>query len=956
MANLPGGPPVSSGSPVAPGVNPVGSTAPAANPSMPMAIAATTVAIQQNTGAINENAAATEKWARLQENQHKTFSAFLKEEIDGMQKAAAAAGGYRRYISEATTAMTGMIQKMQTATSLSTVYDNALKQLSTGTAHYTASLQANTSAIGDATQQSTAFVTGLRDAQAQSHELAAQYNMDAGAIAEAGQHATQMFATQLAAIGDVGEGIKSLQKESVVFSRFFGTDMKDVMQAWQERMEHSNMTLTEAKDETAMLAKVADQYAISLGKLGDKMLQTAQLGKREFLEMARQINQEFRLGVPNVVAYTAAMAKMSLEAAKKSATKMEQANTREGLLKLMNDMTSTEGTWGVMAHKAAQTAWQQFQTAPGSMTTQARTRLEARREDIATAGAQGNLIGQNKLIMEALKGTADAAKLSLQKMRESTGGNVQAMAMMLNQGGVSMTSAMDIAKGVATGSIEEVFEKNKEALMGEAQAQKTETEKLVDAGAKTNSTLHSIAKDINAIHHWLIGMTIGSPIMSMLGTAVGGAVLSKVLGGGVAGGGLLAKLLGVGGAAAPGSAGFIGPMMPGAAGAGWMASAGKAAAMAGNIAVPTALAAAAAYGGYKIYQAHDQATKMSTGGRRVETGDVLHSQLDTLFQSGTARAVANGILHVFGQSGKGGITAGMDAGWQTREVVTTMTHKELAAQRTKITLLEKDIKDKESNGKALSDLEQQEIAVKKRKLAAEKAKIAAIDAQSKKESAPMTDQELDKARMEGLKFAAGRIASGANAGGLLGSRGSIIANKDTASSAEMASQLVGQLGLGVNRTDSGSTLQQFLRGGSAEAAALMKKLQAKGISREAFESDVDIDLKRRQVANTGVDVTKMDIPKVFEEWGRRVGHGTSVTGLTTELRDAIQRGYERRAGGGGGGITGVDQSSDLSEVRKNPDGSLAMVTTMKVTTNITRAGAGMINAVGADVNSPLNAA
>jgi hypothetical protein len=525
-----------------------------------------------------------------------------------------------------------------------------------------------------------------------------------------------------------------------------------------------------------------------------------------------------------------------------------------------------------------------------------------------------------------MKGTSDMAINALKEMKDRAGGNTIALTAMLRPLVGSMTAASDIAEGLNTGSIEDVFEKHKEALMGEAEKQKTETEKLVDAGAKTNSTLHSMAKDINSIYHWMIGMAVGSPVMTALGTVVGGAVLNKVLGGAAMG--LGAKILGGSAAAAlPGSAAFIGPTVPTAVAmkaalAGGAAGAKAIAVAAMPYILPVAAAATVGYMAVKTYQASKEAERMSRGGRDVSGQDVLNKAIDRW--------------------------TGLDASWKTREVVMSMTFKELDAQKKKIAQMEKEIKDKETNGKALTEAEKQEIILKKRKLEAEKAKIAAIVAEEKKISAPLTDKELDERRLAGIKHVAGRIASGANNQGT-GAMGSAMLGMAGESSAEMAKQLVGSLGQGVSRMESGETLAAFLRSGSPEAAALMKKLQSKGITRESFESEVDVELKRKQLESTGVDTVGMTMTKIFEEWGRKITHGTSVTGLTPEQRDAMQRGAEKRYGGGG--ITGVDQSSDLSEVRKNPDGSVDMVTTMKVTNRISQAGAGILAAVGNMANS-----
>jgi hypothetical protein len=540
---LPGGPPAG-----APGPNPT-------------VAAASTTAVNANTGAIQENIQAHKLYGRLLDDevtQMKTFREFLEGETEALKKRAEALGSGRRYVSDMTAAMGGMIDKLKEVTSLSAIYDRALGQLKTGTEAYTGSMQAHAGAVGEAREQSTKFVQGMQAAEAQSHVLAAQFNMDQGQIAAAGQQATKMFATQLAAMGDVEGGIKSMQKEAVIMSRYFGTDMSAVMQSWQDRMEHSNLTLEEAKNETALLSKVSDQFAVSLGRMGDKMLQTAQMGKKDFLELFKAINQEFKVGIPNAVAMTAVLSKLTLAAAQGGATKSEQEIMRSAQLKFIKEVSTTEGSWGVMAHKAAGTLWEKFQLAPGQFSEKTRERLEKQRGAIEGARATGDTLGANKMIAELTSGSFEMIKESLQHMREATQGNVTNMTHMIREiPGMTQIGARQIAEGVASGDLEKTMEENKELLAGEAEQQKTDAEKLVSEGAKTNSTLHNIAQTLNQMKALMIAGAIGSPILGAAASLAGGLVLNKLLGAGA---------LALAGKAAPallpGAAGFIGPVAP----------------------------------------------------------------------------------------------------------------------------------------------------------------------------------------------------------------------------------------------------------------------------------------------------------------------------------------------------------------------------------------------------------
>jgi hypothetical protein len=885
----------------------------------PLLTAASTTAINANTGAIKENLEAHKMFARLQDDeilQLKTFREFLLEETKALQANAAALASGRTYIQDMRIAMGGLMDDLKKTTSLSAVYSRSLEQLSVGTKAYTSTMQAHTGAVGEAREQSTKFVEGMQAAQAQSHELAAQFNMDQATIAAAGEQATKMFATQLLAAGDVAGGIKSIQKEAVIMSRYFGTDMAAVMESWDERMKHSNMTLEEAKDETALLSKVSDDYAKSLGKLGDKMLQTAQMGKKDFLTLFKEINQEFKVGIPNAVAMSTVLSKLTLEAAKGGATKTEQEMARLAQLKFFKEVSTTEGTWGVMAHNAAEGLWQKFQLEPGKFTDKARERMEKQRGDLSELRASGDTLGFNKLLTETLGGTAELIKASLGQMREKTGGNVVAMTHMLQEQGMTFTAARQTAKGVASGDLERTLEENKEALMGQAEQQKTDAEKLVSEGAKTNSTLHNIAQTINQIRSLMIANMIANPVLGALGGAAGGAIMNRLLGG--AAGALLPKAAG---AILPGAAGFIGPTMP--VGAAAMAGVKTFATAALPWLLPAVAVGVTALGAHQMYTASKEAASMRVGGRDVNTADVINKRLGGAFtdenavggflRTGLGKLV-QGVGMVTGStklaalgSELSGYVSG-DAGWKTKEFVMDISFKELQKRKDKIKLLEDEIKQMKSSGKALTEADRRVIEEKQRQADSINKSIAGIKAEENKMKA-FTPAEIHRNQLKQMEFMAGKVGKG--------------------SARSNAQEFLSGFNPSAFQTSEfGNTLDTFLS--SAEGKKLSKASGGEDALRRAMQDEIDIKLN----SMAGYDEEKlrgMSSEKLAYLVGKTGGAGALIAPDTEATARERSRGYGKFANQQQSAASDpLGAAAEAAKLKWSPDGKAVATVQVQV--------------------------
>ncbi|MFA5135492.1 MAG: hypothetical protein WC505_06940 [Patescibacteria group bacterium] len=807
-------------------------------------INAETEALLPNTKALDQNEGARERLGRLQKQKiPETFLEYLKRETEELQKATVAMGQYRQYVGQSFEAVKGFMTEMQNMNSLTAIYTRTLNQLEHSTQTYTSSMQANTDNMGQATEQADRFFEGTRAAAAEAENLAATYKMSSEEINAASRTAQKMFATQLGAMDDVGQGMKDLQKNSIVLGRYLGVDQKEVMESWRERMEASNMTLEDAQQETAMLTKVTDQYTKELTSLSGEMLKTAKIGKKEMFEATKAINNEFKIGVPNVVAYTNAMAKMAVQAAKFGGTKNEQKDAMEGVLRLGKSLTTVKGEFGLMGMLASEKLYAQFKTAPETLSKGLRERFSARASMMEGAPD----IMKRQYAMETAGGSKEFTRLAFAELAAKGSGNVDQLAAQIQEvaGGSAITARMLASATLSKDekSFDKAFSELEESNKTEAQKQLDKVEETVKNGAKTNTLLGNVVSELQKIQKYMMYMAVGSPILSALAGPLAGKLLGGVLG-------LGTKVLAGGAVTSATSTTAAGTIVTGgstaaATGAGALAAIKAAAAAA---AVPAALAAGAAavgYVGYKAFKAHEGDKEDEASGRRARGGAKFSKWL-----------------------------TGQDS-VDLNNVVMNMSWEELANRKKMIVELKKDVTRLKSLGDKMTEVDKKELELREEKLAKIQKSIKAITDAEAKEKA-FTDQELN-ARHEAT------VAETVKRG---------FANLDVRGGTQgmVASFLSGQ-GQDVMRGDFAGNIAAALEG--SEGKALKEKLGEVGFKEFTTALNKETMIKQMGIATYAEEarVRRGSNTQIAEEWGKRGrGAASTIIGFTDEERKAVNKG------------------------------------------------------------------
>jgi hypothetical protein len=522
----------------------------------------------------------------------------------------------------------------------------------------------------------------------------------------------------------------------------------------------------------------------------------------------------------------------------------------EGMAKMGKSLTTMEGDFGLMGMLGAEKLYAQFKSAPETLSKGLRERFEKRSG--AIEGAPD--IMKRQYIMETAGGTSEMLRASIKELRDRMSGNVDQMAAQLQKttGGSAFTARTLAEAAVGKeGDLDKALKEYEESNKTEAQKQLDKAEELTKQAAKTNDIVASIAKTVNSIHKWLIGMAIGSP----LAAGLGGLVVGKL--GGMITGKLaaMAAAKAAGGAAVTSAAsstaaGTIGAT---AAGGGLFTSAGALAALktAAAVAAPVAVGAALAYGTYKIAQgykaAHAGDAEDEATGRRAR---------------GSARW-QNKVLNAVGIKSNE---------YELDTFVMNMSFKELDAKKAKIKQLTTEIETMKKTGKDMTAADRDILEAKQKKLAAEKRSISAIVAEEERafaESKAGLPGRLAAGVMKNVYEGADKVAQKLNKSG-----------KGAGSLKDLAFDFVSDMGSNIiGHSSFNRSTADFLEGDSPQAKQLKAALAKAGIGEKDFARAVSDRASFVQMGGKSSGLTENDFDnrqKMAEAWGKS-GRGAAET-------------------------------------------------------------------------------
>jgi len=269
--------------------------------------------VDANTDALREYGRGADDAKRKLE----TLGEAWKKQYDSVVQSTHALVTFNSKVHEAGGAITGFMGKMKEAISLGGMYENVLKELATSQKAYLTSLNLSSASYGTAAKEHQKYLSAINSANISAGETARKYSIDIKEVREAQDAVTKAFNTQIGASGKHQKSIESLREQTILFSKYMGTEMKEAVEFMDSRLQHSGKTISEVQTETWRVVAAADAYTISLTKMGDRARKTANITRREFLESIKETAAQFKIGSFDAGAYSEDLAKY-LEAAKKT--------------------------------------------------------------------------------------------------------------------------------------------------------------------------------------------------------------------------------------------------------------------------------------------------------------------------------------------------------------------------------------------------------------------------------------------------------------------------------------------------------------------------------------------------------------------------------------------------------------------------------------------------------------
>lgn len=517
---------------------------------------------ESNFGRLNRRVGESEK-------QFESLNDVLLKQIKDIKEAAMQVGSLQSQFADVGGAVVGFINKLKTTISVSNVYNRMMTEMREGQKAFSSSVYATTDAMGQAQAQSQRFVDSVHDAYADARDVAAQYGVEVDKVRKISDGLMSRFKGQLAAQSDMSGSLRSLTRQTFLFARYMGVDSAEATALLEERMQSSNKTLGEAKREMIGIARQADILARGIKTLGDRFMKTGRVSRREFLGIIKGMQGAFKTGVLDAEAYSAAVTKSILSAAKSGMTATEQATVATGFGQLMAGLQKANNLFGMNLAKAVDGMEGRLDQIANKQT---RERVKAVLE--RTKG-QADIIRWRELI-GAVRGDAQMGAMILDQLKEQTGGDYGLLTTLVqNTSGLEAYQSGTLAQLIQQGKLQDAMRKvapttkeGKKAHEEQLDVFKTKFEELMEKGHTPAKLQYQTAKKAYELQQKLYKIFENHPLMMMAITAGIQLIAARLLLGGAGGiSGMFGGLFSRGAAGAAGAAGATGAAAVGTAGA-----------------------------------------------------------------------------------------------------------------------------------------------------------------------------------------------------------------------------------------------------------------------------------------------------------------------------------------------------------------------------------------------------
>lgn len=576
----------------------------------------TTEQVEAHTKAVKADTDALGAWefeTAQADRTQKSFLGTLRSEVQEIKNAAKEIGSFKSQITDLSSATQSYLYHLKNQISFSHQYSVLLDEMREGQKNFSKSLLASTNQIGVASAQSQRHIDALHDAYAAATRTAGEYGLEAEELKSHARDLASAFASQLGAMNDQGGALAKLQKDTFLFSKFMGVDLREATELVNDRLQNSTKSLGEVRKEIMVVAREADNWTKKLQSMGAEALRTGNVTREGFLRVIKEIQGEFRGGMFAAEGFARATGGLLEEAKKRGFTPAEAQTMATGFGKFIKDLGSSQNFFGI---RTAQVFGNMLRDINSIQDEKLKKRLERYAKKVE-AGTELNIIDL-QAIAGATAGSSEGIKMLLKEFKTS-GMSPDVMRSVMGQamGPGQQHLADAIVDMVQAGDMEKAFETIDQGNEDQKKQQeeqldfwKKDLEQLIKEGHTAEKIQYQTIQEIHKMRMKIEAFINQYPMLMMgimAAAQVGGGLLGKV------GGALLGR---VGMGAAPAAGSMMG-------GGGALAGAGAVTAVTG--------VAVAAVGGIVAGRMLDKwvGEKIAEGDRTMETRMGKQKELST---------------------------------------------------------------------------------------------------------------------------------------------------------------------------------------------------------------------------------------------------------------------------------------------------------------------------------------
>lgn len=335
-----------------------------------------------------------------------TLTEVLKREGKALAEEARQIGSWRSQVNSSSTAVSKYLGQLKSVISVSKLYGRHLDELRKGQDTYLQSLNFSS----ESHKGLQKYVNATNKGMVNATHIMRKYHVSMEHARQTVDIINARFQTQIGALGKHSKVMRSLQDTLVGFSRVTGVDVAVAADYMRSRLDHTNMTIGEVETETKLMAKVGDEFTLSIQKLGPAARSTGLMIRKDLFEVVKNTQGLFKEGMFEATKFGKAAATLSVAMKKMGLTQSEQLAGTTALGKMLSTISS-----GKELNVAYLRNIQEVEQGSLKVDKAYQKRMDAVRKAMPESGM--NTITTLRAMGDALRGNMTLALKSLQDLK-----------------------------------------------------------------------------------------------------------------------------------------------------------------------------------------------------------------------------------------------------------------------------------------------------------------------------------------------------------------------------------------------------------------------------------------------------------------------------------------------------------------------------------------------------------